>query len=45
MKGEITMSIREVIAMLEMIIKELIALFSGYFNKEDAEGENAEAAQ
>jgi hypothetical protein len=33
------MSIREVIAMLESIIKELIEIFSAYFEQKDAEGD------
>lgn len=39
------MSIRELIELLESIIKELMEVLSGYFNKGDAEGENTEAAQ
>lgn len=34
------MSIGEVIAMLEKLIKELIAIFAAYFENSEAEGED-----
>ena len=42
-KGETTMSIAELIVFLEALFAQLMELFGGLFNKDEAEGETPEA--